>query len=242
VVDDERVIRDFRSFTRSAPVKLDVIVLFDSSESVLPHFKQEMTEVLQLISRWPWNPDDVSVLSFSGMEAHSVCAADCRTSLTADRVASLPTGGTTPLFDALDTATSLLSKRAQPDVWPVIILFSDGDDTISKESFNRVLEKTLASEEQVYAIDVNTSRQPSNGTAILQKLANDSGGRCIRMGEDAARIFSEVIDDLHSARVVTYALTPSASDFHSVHILPTHNLNLQFRSRRGYYQHMRDTR
>jgi hypothetical protein len=51
VIDDERVIRDFRSFTRPAAIKLDVIVLFDSSESVLPHFKQEITEVLRLVSQ-----------------------------------------------------------------------------------------------------------------------------------------------------------------------------------------------
>src|ERR1700693_1093825 len=68
VVDDEKVIRDFRSLTRSGEIKLDVIVLFDSSESVLPHFRQEMAEVLQLISQWPSNSEDnISVLSFSGL-------------------------------------------------------------------------------------------------------------------------------------------------------------------------------
>ncbi|HWY57704.1 MAG TPA: VWA domain-containing protein [Terriglobales bacterium] len=236
VVDDERVIRDFRSFTRPAAIKLDVIVLFDSSDSVLPHFKQEITEVLHLVSQWPWGPEDnVSVLSFSGTEAHPVCAGDCRNSFTAARVASLPTGGSTPLFDALDTAASLLSKRRQPDVWPVIALFSDGDDTISKASFKRAIEKTLTSEAQVYTIDVGNPGQPSNGAAMLQEIADESGGRYVRIREGAARIFTDVIDDLHSARVVTYGLPESGSDFHSIRILPTHNLNWQFRCRRGYY-------
>jgi len=49
------------------------------------------------------------------------------------------------------------------------------------------------------------------------------------------RIFKDVIDDLHSARVVTYVLPESGPDFHSIRILPTHNLNLQFRCRTGYY-------
>jgi VWFA-related protein len=243
VVDDERVIRDFRSFTRPAAIKLDVIVLFDSSDSVLPHFKQEITEVLQLVSRWPWSPDDsVSVLSFSGREAHPVCDGDCRSSLTADRVASLPSGGSTPLFDALDTATSLLSKRRQPDVWPVIALFSDGEDTISKASFKLAMEKTLASEAQVYTIDVGNPGQPSNGTAILQQIADASGGRYVRISEGAVKIFTDVMDDLHSASVVTYALPRSGSDFHSIRILPTHNLHFQFRCRRGYYLRPGSTR
>jgi len=235
VIDDERVIRTFRSFSRTTALKLDLIVLFDSSDSVLPNFKQEMSSVMQLVSEWPRNSeDDLSVLSFSGTETHAVCAGDCRRSLTADQVDSSPKGGTTPLFDALDTATSLLSKRRQPDVLPVIILFSDGDDTVSKDSFGRMLKKTLASEVQVYAVDVNATA-PSNGSATLQKVAEDSGGRYFHSSDGATKIFSEVINDLHSARIVTYALPQSSSDFHSVRILPTHNLNLQFRSRRGYY-------
>lgn len=241
VVDDDMVIRDFRSFTRSGAMKLDVIVLFDSSESVLPHFKQEMTNVLQLVYQWPWSPEDeVSVLSFSGRETHSVCAGDCSL-LTADRLASSPTGGSTTLFDALDTATSILSRRRQPDVWPVIILFSDGDDTISLSSFHDASEKLLASGVQVYAVDVCDPGVSSNGAATLQRLANDSGGRFLRMSEGTVRIFSDVIADVNAARVVTYVPPKSGNDFHSVRILPTHNLNLQFRCRRGYFDRLGST-
>jgi VWFA-related protein len=236
VVDDDQVIRNFRSFAHPALTNLDVVVLFDSSESVLPHFQQEITEVLQLISQWPWKPeDDVSVLSFSGMDTHEVCAGDCRTSLTAQKIVAFPAGGATPLFDALDTATSLLRKRSRPNILPVMILFSDGDDTISKTSLNRALEKTLAAGVQVYVVDVNPSTPASNGTATLQKIADASGGLYIRSADGIARIFCDVIDDLRSALVVTYALPRSSSDFHSIRILPTHNLDLRFRTRSGYF-------
>lgn len=238
LIDNETVIRDFRTFTPAAFVKLDVTVLMDFSESVQPQLQQEITNVLQLIAKWPWNPaDNVLVLSFSGTEVHLLCTEDCRSSFTADRVASSPRGGSTPLFDALDSASNLLKQRGQPEVWPVIILFSDGNDTISKASLREVLEKILANGVQVYAIDVNNPEQPSNGTATLQKIADDSGGRRIGLGEGAVRIFNDVITDLHSARVVTYVPPESNSDFHSIRLLPTRNLSLQFRSRRGYYHH-----
>ncbi len=239
VVDDERVIRDFRSFTRSAATNLDVVVLIDSSESVQPRFQQEITDVLQLISQWPWSPgDNLSVLSFSGLEAHVLCSGNCRNSFAADRIASLPSGGeATPLFDALTIAADLLLQRRHPDAWPVILLFSDGDDTISKSSFDDTLEKILASGAQVYTIDANPPGQPSNSTATLQRIAQNSGGRCISIDKGPVTIFSDVIDDLHSARLVTYLAPNSSSDFHAIRILPTHNLNLQFRSRRGYYHH-----
>ncbi len=236
VVDDERVIREFRSFTRSDVIKLDVVVLIDSSESVLPYFEHEITEVQQLISQSPWGSgDNVSVLSFNREEAHLICAGNCGSSFASDRLASLPRGGPTPLFDAVEIATNLLIQRRQPDVWPVIILFSDGEDNVSKASFHEALEKILVSEAQVYAIDVSSLRRPSNGTATLQRIADDSGGRFLPISDGAVRIFNDVIDDLHSARLVTYVLPESDADFHSIRILPTRNLKLQFRCRRGYY-------
>jgi VWFA-related protein len=235
VVDDERVIREFRSFTRADGIKLDVVVLIDSSESVLPYFEQEITEVQQLISKSPWGTrDNLSVLSFSGEEAHLICAGNCGSSFVSDRLASLPRGGPTPLFDAVEIATNLLIQRRQPDVWPVIILFSDGGDTISKASFHGTLEKILTSEVQIYAVDVGRPERPSNGAATLQRIADDSGGRYVRIGEGTVRIFNDVMNDLHSARVVTYLPPESGTAFHSIRILPTHNLNLQFRCRRGY--------
>jgi len=236
VVDDEMVIRNFSSFTRADLVKLDLIVLMDSSESMLPLFQQEVADIQQLVSQWPSRPGDrIAVLSFGGMETHLICSGDCRSSFTAERIASLPKGGATPLFDALEVAAKTLIQRKQPDVWPVIILFSDGDDTISKTSLRQALQKIVASEAQVYAVDLNRSERASNGSATLQRIADNSGGRYLGINEGAAGIFHHLLDDLHSARVVTYRLPESGSDFHSIRILPTHNLKLQFRCRSGYY-------
>ncbi len=242
VVDDERVIRDFRSFTHFSFVKLDVIVLIDASESVVPQFHREIADVVQLVSQCPWAPEDnLSVLSFSGLEAHLICSGDCRSSFSADRVVALRGGSATPLFDALEVSAELLFYRGRPDVWPVIILFSDGADNISKSSLDDTLKKILASRAQVYAIDVSDSGHRSSGTATLHGIAGYSGGRYVPISEGAVSIFNEVIDDLHSAQVVTYLAPKSDSDFHSVRILPTQNLNLQFRSRRGYYHHSAST-
>lgn len=148
----------------------------------------------------------------------------------------MPRGGATPLFDAVDIAANVLMQHRQPDTWPVIILFSDGEDTISHSSFRDVQKKLLTNGAQVYAVDVSSGGRLSNGTATLQRIADDSGGRCMRISEGAIGIFHDVIDDLHSAHVVTYALPEAGPDFHSIRIFPTHNLKLQFRCRRGYYR------
>jgi Mg-chelatase subunit ChlD len=96
--------------------------LIDSSESVQPQLQRVVTDVEQLISQSSRNPGDkISVVSFSGLDAHLVCIENCRTSFRADRIG--PRGGATPLLDAIDLATTLLIKHRQPDVWPVILLF-----------------------------------------------------------------------------------------------------------------------
>jgi Ca-activated chloride channel homolog len=234
VVDSENIVRKFRSFTRSASTKLDVIVLVDSSGSVLSHFKEEMENVTQLISRSPWSSDDnLSVMEFGGLQMQTLCSTTCRASFRPADV--IPGGGATPLLDAVETATDMLSRRLQPEVWPVIILFSDGEDNFSKSSLRDVLKKLLAAGIQIYAVDVSNPHRLADINPSLQKLAADSGGRCVLLREGPGKIFGDVIDDLHSARVVTYALPRSPSAFHSIRILPTHNLNLQFRCRRGYY-------
>jgi len=236
VIDDERVIRDFRSFNRSSMMKLDIVVLIDSSESVLPQFKKEMGQVLQLISHGPWSEgDSVSVVAFSGMEARVVCEKVCDSALSGDHTKYWTTGGATPLFDAVELATKLIEKHRRPDVWPVLVIFSDGDDTISNSTFKDALHSVRAVAAQVYAIDLGRPGLPTNGTATLQNLAYESGGRWIRISDGASTVFNSVIDDLHSAHVVTYKLPESVSEFHQVQILPTRNLKLQFRCRRGYY-------
>ena len=238
VIDDERVIRDFRSFSRADLTKLDVVVLMDSSDSVLPRFRPQMADVLQLITQWPWNQDDnLSIMSFSGLEPHLLCDGNCRNWFDADRVALPPGGGETPLFDALDVAANALIERRQPDIWQVIILFSDGQDTISKHSYADAKEKLLENGVLVYTVDVSEASQPSYGIATLRKIADDSGGRCLSIAEGVDTILNDVINDLESARVVTYIAPQSSADFHAIRILPTRNLNLQFRSRRGYYHH-----
>lgn len=234
VVDDEQVIREFRSLTRSLSRNLDVILLIDSSESVLSHFQEENADAAKMISYSDWNPGDrVSVLTFGGTETRVICGEDCSDAFTADR--TVPQGGATPLLDAVEVATTLLEKRKQADVWPVIILFSDGDDTISKATFTQLRETILNGDTRIYTVDVSDSRQPSNGAATLQRLADESGGRYFLLSEGPSRIFHDVLDDLHSARLVIYRLPSSETDFHSIRILPTHNLKLHFRCRQGYY-------
>ena len=47
-------------------------------------------------------------------------------------------------------------------------------------------------------------------------------------------MLNAVLDDLHASYVVTYDLPNHRPGFHSLRLLPTHNLNLTFHHRTGY--------
>lgn len=236
VVDDDLVVRDFRSFMRSGEVRLDATLLVDTSESVARRYRQEIADVVDLISQTQWGPDDqVSVMTFGGMHPKLLCSGDCPNSFAADRLFAEPARGLTPLFDAAVLATNAVARRRDPQVRPILIVFSDGQDTVSIHSATSAIESALAADAQIYAVDLNRPLRAATGAATLQRMADATGGRYFSLQEGAASILAGMLEDLHTGYLVTYALPNRAVGLHLVRILPTHNLNLRFRCRRGYY-------
>jgi VWFA-related protein len=236
VVDKEVIVRNFQSFTRSDWTKLEIAILVDASESVTPHFRQELGDVLNLVSRTAGIPDEnLSMFSFHGMEPALLCAGNCRTTGTAERLPAGRAGGLTPLFDSIVFASQFLSKQGDAHAQKVLIVFSDGADTISQSSLRDAVEASLRAEVQVDCIDLNRSFASSPGTAILREVARATGGRYFPPPHGAAAAINVILDGFEASYTVSYRLPNRAYGFHAVKILPTRNLNLQFRSRSGYY-------
>jgi len=236
VVDTGLVIRNFRSFSRSDETTLDLVAVVDASESVASRFRMGMHDVLQLVSQdQPVSDDRISVLSFSGIQPTVICSGNCRGSAAETRLLALHAAGATPLFDALAFGADFISHRRTPGVKPVLILFSDGDDTVSRTSAGDALDKVIASNALIYSVDLGNPESPSDGSRILQRVSEATGGRYFPIREGAANVLKAVIEDLHASYVVTYQLPNHRVGFHSLRILPTHNLNLRFHCRNGYY-------
>lgn len=236
IVDGGMVVRKFRSLSRSDDTALDVVVVVDASESVAPRFQATMNEVLQLVfERQVATDDNISVVSFAGLQPVVICTRDCRNSAARRSLLAMKAAGATPLFDALAYGANFISSRRTPGVRPVLILFSDGNDTISKTSAQDALQAVIASGTLLYAIDMNQPGDASYGTAALQRMADATGGRYFASREGAANVLQTALEDLRASYVVTYQVPTPAVGFHSLRILPKHNLNLRFHCRNGYY-------
>jgi len=236
VVDHGIVVRDFRSLVQSDETALDVVAMVDASESVAPHFPGTINEVLQLVSQKQLaNDDNISVVSFGGLHAAVICSRSCRNAGAEQRLLAVRATGATPLFDALAYGADLIASRQTAGVRPVLILFSDGDDTISKTSGRDALAAVIASGALLYTVDLNKPASASNGSVALQQMAEATGGRYFPAGEGAVHALQAALEDLRASYVVTYQPPSHAVGFHSLRILPKHDLNLRFHCRNGYY-------
>jgi len=244
VVDNERVVRNFRSFMHTDETALDVVALVDLSGSVAPRFRVSMSDVLQLVAREQSILDDnIAVLSFGGTSGGAVgglhpailCSSGCRDSDSMSRLLAVKSGGTTPLFDALIFGADFISHHRRAGVRPVLILFSDGDDTISMHSPPEALEAVLAAGALIYSVDMGTSGNRTSGSRFLRQVSEATGGRYFSLRDGAATVLNAVLEDLRASYVVTYDLPSHQVGSHSLRLLPTHNLNLTFHSRNTYY-------
>ncbi len=292
VVDNERVVRNFRSFTHSAETSLDVVVLVDLSGSVAPRLRVALSDVLQLVAQeQSILGDNISVLSFGGafggdlaeksggqsaatgteawdaLRPAVLCSSGCRAPDSLSRLQTMKCGNATPLFDALVFAADFISQNRRAggpssergERRPVLILFSDGYDTISMHSAQEALQAVLDQETLIYAVDMGkadtqasntdpSNHDPSNygssnydsGSLFLRRVSEATGGRYFSFFPDhsrqdgAAAVLNAVLEDLHASYVVTYSLPSRETGFHSLHLMPTHNLNLTFHSRNSY--------
>jgi VWFA-related protein len=244
VVDKELVVRDFRSFTHSDETSLDVVALVDLSESVAPRLRVAMNDVLQLVAREQSIPDDnISVLSFGGTSGGTfggirpaiLCSSGCRASDSVSRLLAVKSSGTTPLFDALMFGADFISHHRRAGARPVLILFSDGNDTVSLHSPREALQAVLDGGALIYSVDMRKSENPSTGSMFLRQVSEATGGRYFSLRDGAATVLNAVLEDLRASYVVAYDLPSHQPGFHALRLLPTHNLNLKFHSRNGYY-------
>ena len=117
-----------------------------------------------------------------------------------------------------------------------MILFSDGDDTISLHSPREALQAVLNDGALIYSVDMGKGQ--TSGSMFLRRVSEATGGRYFSLRssqqDGAATVLNAVLEDLRASYVVTYDLPSYQAGFHSLRLLPTHKLNLAFHSRNGY--------
>ena len=234
VVDKGFIVRDFQSFTRSDVTKLEIVIAIDLSESVSPRFRKELSDTLTLLAQTSVMPEEnISLLEFQNSKPTILCAGNCRKSPDLETLSSATALGMTPLYDTIVFASDFLAKRGDIQTHRILILFSDGQDTFSRHTLRDAMDAALASDVQIDCIDIGATTNP--GSKTMRTVAAASGGAYFSGQQAAQASLNKILEGFRASYTVSYRLPTRAQGFHSIQIFPTHNMNLQFRSRSGYY-------
>lgn len=157
--------------------------------------------------------------------------------------------GATRLLDAIAEAATYLRPYSGRKV---IIIVSDGEDTLSNMEFDEMLRKTLAADCQVYAVQTkqieyimltgeqtNANLQALAAERRMQDLAMHTGGAVYTplQTSDLDRAFTQISADLSQQYILSYYPTDERNDgrFRTLSVRIQTRPNMRVRARRGYY-------
>jgi VWFA-related protein len=177
-------------------VPLSVTLLLDTSTSVLgerlAHLKQAGNGIVDALTA----DDRASLITFS----HNL---DVAVGMTADKgalrraLASIKPGGSTALRDALQLALSL---RTRDRSRPLVLVFTDGDDTTSWIGEDAILDTARRCGVVIHAIRSQSNR-------FLDRLTEMAGGRTWSASSDRQlrELFTSALDEMRARYLLTYA-------------------------------------
>ncbi len=144
--------------------------------------------------------------------------------------------GGTALYDALYAAFRKLKDFKGRKA---IVILSDGEDTNSKFSYQRVLEAAKTNEVLIYSIGLGISILDVSSHSVLKELAEETGGRSFFPGkaEELEGVYQQIAEELRSQYYLTYS--PTNEDWNGkwrkIRLSAQRSKDVEIRTRKGYY-------
>lgn len=148
--------------------------------------------------------------------------------------------GATALFDTIAQAADYM--RSIPGR-KVLVLVSDGTDTVSDVSFEEAVTRTLRAECQVYVVQTRQVEDPSLGDPVSEqrmlKLAEQTGGAVYvpQSIDDLDAAFSQISLDLSQQYLLSYYPQEERRDnyFRFINLRVKDRPQMRVRARKGFY-------
>lgn len=190
---------------------VNVVETIDMSESVSGAVQQQLQLASAAVSQGLRLGDQAALITFNHRVTLGLALTGDVRQLAPAVAAVAPQGGTS-LRDAV--YTSLWMAERDPGR-AVVIVFSDGRDTASWLSSERVLEASQRVDATIYAVTSGRQRDP-----FLADLAAQSGGRVFDAGSRRiTEAFTDILAEFRQRYVISY--TPrgvSATGWHKVEL------------------------
>jgi VWFA-related protein len=141
--------------------------------------------------------------------------------------------GGTALYDVILKSVDVLGRQAGRRS---IVLFSDGDDQSSHATLDGAIGRTEGSDATIYAVGQGRAVRSAELQKLMRRLAAVSGGRAFFTDDPAEldSIFNEILEDLRSQYLLTYAPAANVRDgsWHEIKVEVSGGHSV--RARQGY--------
>ncbi|WP_433971713.1 VWA domain-containing protein [Tunturiibacter lichenicola] len=249
--DDFEILEDGKPqkiavFEKESSTPLSIVLAIDASESVMTSERLEKEAAKHFVNALLREQDELDLMEFSEVVREVVPFTNQKKRIESG-LSEIHTGAATALYDAIYLAsqkldgTSLANGRRR-----VVVLITDGGDTVKGARYTQALEQAQRAGAMVYSIIIvpiyaDAGRNTGGEHALIQ-LANDTGGKYYYVVDpkDLEPAFAHVSDDLRTQYLLGYYAPNRGADtsFRSIKVrmLDTElQGKYQLQYRKGYY-------
>jgi Ca-activated chloride channel homolog len=230
-------------FDRESALPLSIALEIDTSLSTRHDLPLEQASAKRFAHAILRPIDALCVFSFNEdvHESYSGFTSDLKR--TDDSIDHIRVGAATALYDAIYYASAKLDRRKGRKV---IVLITDGEDTVSKIDYKEALRAAQEAEAIVYSIIIvpieNSAGREIGGEHTLIQLSDDTGGKYYYATSTAQldEAFQKISDELRTQYLLAYypSQRTSFSEFRRIEVkvagVPDAE-TFRVRHRAGYY-------
>ncbi len=231
----EQTIKIFRR--EDVPISLGIII--DNSGSMRDKRQKVETASLDLVKAS--NPhDEVFVVNFNDEAYLDVPFTNDMKKLE-EGVARIDSRGGTAMRDAISMSIDYLKEKGKKDK-KVLLVVTDGNDTASSGSLEKLIDKARDSGVLIYAIGLlneEERREAHKAKRALDSIAHESGGLAFypKDATEVDRITLQVAQDIRNQYTIAYSPSIQALDgsFRQIKVTVNGPGHPTVRTRTGYY-------
>ena len=209
ILEDGKV-QPIAVFERESATPLSVVMAVDTSESVITEAKMLREAAKKFVHLLLRAQDEMDLVQFSDTVKEVVPFTNNERRLEAG-LGSLERGDATALYDAIYLSSQRLQEtRNDAGRRRVIVLVTDGGDTVKGVKYTEALEEAQRAGAMVYCLIVvpiwaDAGRNTGGEHALIQ-LAEDTGGKYfyVKDPKQLEPALAHVSDDLRTQYVVGY--------------------------------------
>lgn len=220
-------------------VPLHVGLLFDTSGSMEKDLEFTRTAAIKFLRLFP-EAQDFTFVDFS-TDVRSARFSQADFPRLVERIRTRPAKGYTALYDALGV---YLDGADQQNGRKVLVLYTDGGDSSSSQTWADTLEILRASDVTVFPLGF-MEHQSTLGRfqqeAMLRQIADTTGGRAFfpRSQTQLDEMYADIAGEIHAQYSMGYVSSNLARDGKwrkvEIRLRPKPGRRLSVRTRKGYF-------